>query len=253
MRENSLLKRSLKSALSRTNALLGSLDLQLVPRVNVLTFASAVKRLKESGFTPAVVFDVGVAYGTPDLYNQFRSAKYFLIDPLPQSLPFMQSWAKRLDATIHNVALGEAESELKIDVRRDIGGSTFFRELGSAESIGMVSVPVRRFDSVFAATQLQSPCLMKIDVQGAELRVLEGMGDLIRKVDVFIIEVSSIVTLDGGAAHMFEVIDFLRSKGFTVYDIGGIGRRPLDNALAQLDVVFCKNSSGLISDRRWCA
>jgi len=124
--------------------------------------------------------------------------------------------------------------------------------VGSAVTIGSVWVPIKRFDSVFQDADLVSPCLVKIDVQGAELAVLRGMGALIRNVDLFIVEVSSIVTLEG-AAPMFETIDYMRQNGFTIYDICGLGRRPLDNALAQLDLVFCKNDSKLLEDRRWRA
>ena len=241
-----------KASLSITNALLEHLGLNIVHKVNVVGFRPALQRIKALGVEPAAIFDIGVAYGTPELYAEFASGKYFLIDPLPHSLPYMQMWAKKLDASIHNIGLGEVEGEIEISVQADIGGSTLYRELGSAVTIGSVRVPIKRFDSVFQPVDLVPPCLVKIDVQGADLAVLRGMGTLIRKVDLFVVEVSSIVTLEG-APHMFETIDYMRQNGFTIYDICGLGRRPLDNALAQLDLVFCKNDSRLLLDRRWRA
>jgi FkbM family methyltransferase len=201
---------------------------------------------------PTTIFDIGVAYGTPELYAEFADGKYFLVGPLPHLLPYMRMWAKKLDASLYNIGLGEMEGELEISVQEDIGGSTLYKELGAATTIGRIAVPIRRSDTVFQPADLAPPCLVKINVQGAELAVLRGMGTLIQNVDLFIVEVSSIVTLDG-AAHMFETIDYLRQNGFTIYDICGLGRRPLDNALAQLDLVFCKNDSRLLKDRRWQA
>ena len=42
----------------------------------------------------------------------------------------MQSWVRKLDAEIHNLALGDTECELTIDVRDEIGGSSLFEEIG---------------------------------------------------------------------------------------------------------------------------
>jgi FkbM family methyltransferase len=247
-----VLKGWTKSTLSMTNALLGRLGWNVVRKSNVVGFRPTLQRIKSLGVEPATIFDIGVAYGTPELYAEFADRKYFLVDPLPHSLPYMRMWAKKLDASIYNIALGEMMGELEIIVQEDIGGSTLYREVGAASTIGRVAVPIRRFDSVFQPADLAPPCLVKIDVQGAELAVLRGMGTLIQNVDLFIVEVSSIVTLEG-AAHMFETTDYMRQNGFTIYDICGLGRRPLDNAMAQLDLVFCKNDSRLLKDRRWQA
>jgi len=247
-----VVKQWTKSTLSFANALLGRVGWNIVRKSIVVGFRPTLQRIKALGVEPATIFDIGVAYGTPELYAEFADGKYFLVDPLPHSLPYMRKWAQKLDASIYNLGLGERDGELEISVREDIGGSTLYRELGSAVTIGTVAVPIRRFDSVFQPADLAPPCLVKIDVQGAELAVLRGMGKLIENVDLFIVEVSSIVTLDG-AAHMFETIDYMRQNGFTIYDICGLGRRPLDNALAQLDLVFCGNDSKLLKDRRWQA
>lgn len=234
------------------NKALQTVGLRLVRWRNACEFPQVIELLKAKGFYPSTVFDIGVAYGTPDLYYGFNQAKFHLIDPLPQSLPYMKSWAATISADIHNVAIGEIEKNLEIEVREDIGKSTFFRELGNNTlSISRIIVPVKRFDKIFSGSDVSDKTLAKIDVQGAELQVLRSMGNLLESIDVFIIEVSSIVTLDGGAAHMFEVIDFLRPRGYTIFDICGIGRRSLDNAMAQLDLVFIKQDSELLKDRRW--
>lgn len=247
-----VLKQWTKSTLSLANEVLGRVGWNVVRKSIVVGFRPTLQRIKALGIEPATIFDIGVAYGTPELYAEFPKGKYFLVDPLPQSLPYMRRWAKRLNASIHNFGLGDTEGELEISVQEDIGGSTLYRELGSAATIGTVRVPIHRFDSVFRPEDMAAPCLVKIDVQGAELAVLRGMGNLIQGVELLIVEVSSIVTLEG-AAPMFETIDYLRQNGFTIYDVCGLGRRPLDNALAQLDLVFCKNGSSLLKDRRWKA
>lgn len=240
-----------RGGLAAANVLLEHFGVQVVPNSNAFGFRPSLQALKARGFHPATVFDVGVAYGTRELYAEFKDAKYFLIDPVPQSLPYMRKWANTLNAKVCNIALGESDRELEISVPDDIRGSTLYEQIGPADQQERIWVPMRRFDSAFQSSDLVPPCLVKIDVQGAELSLLKGMGRLIREVDIFIIEVSLIVTLEGAAAHIFDVLDYLRQNEFTIYDICGLIRRPLDNALAQLDLVFCKQMSNLVQDRRW--
>jgi FkbM family methyltransferase len=184
------------------------------------------------------------------LYNGFKDAKYYLIDPVPQALPYMQRWATKLNASIHNIGLGETDSVMSIDVRKEINGSSLFREVGGDPDSQSALVPVKRFDSVFSAEQMVRPCVLKIDVQSAELIVLRGVGELIRNIDLIIVETRLINTQVGGA-HLFEVLDYLRSHNFTMYDVCGMSRRPLDSALTEMDVIFCPSDSFLLKDKRW--
>ncbi len=217
----------------------------------VPAWAFVLRNLRARGFRPRTVFDIGVAHGTPELYAVFPEARYYLVDPTRESLPYMESIARRLDARILNIALGDAEGELEIGVRTDdIGGSTFYEEIGPLGPTRRYPVPVRRFDGVIDG--FERPALCKIDVQGAEMRVLRGMGARIHDVDAILIEASVIATIREGP-EIAEVIAFLRQQGFVVYDVLGGGRRPLDSALAQLDLLFVKEDSPLRADHRWSA
>lgn len=205
--------------------------------------------LKHNGFAPRTVFDIGVAAGTRQLYSAFPEAHFVLVDPTRQSLPHMQRIARRLDAEICNFALGDPEGEMEIEARRDdINGATFFKEIGPLGPTDRYRVPVRRFDAAF--TDFSGPTLCKIDVQGSELMVLRGMGQAIDRIDVFILEIGLLATI-ADAPEAFDVIAFLNHQGFVMFDILGLERRPLDDALAQMDVLFVKRESTLRADRRW--
>jgi FkbM family methyltransferase len=217
----------------------------------VPAWAFVLRNLRARGFAPRTVFDIGVAHGTPELYAVFPKARYYLIDPTRESLPYMKDIARQLDATILNVALGEKDGEMEIGVRvNDIGGSTFYEEIGPLGPTRRYPVPVRRFDQLVDA--FERPALCKIDVQGAEMSVLRGMGERIHEVDAILIEASVIATIRNGP-EIAEVVAYLHDKGFVVYDVLGGGRRPLDSALAQLDLLFVKNDSPLRADHRWSA
>lgn len=76
------------------------------------------------------------------------------------------------------------------------------------------------------------------------------MGGRIHDFDVFIIETSLIATLQGGAPEFAEILLAMKKRGFALYDIVGITRRPLDRAMAQVDAVFVPEMSPLRSDQR---
>lgn len=233
------------------NAGLGHCGHAIARSSEIPSFERLAQTLRTRNLAPVTVFDIGVAYGTPWLYAAFPSASYHLIDPTRESLPYMRRWANMLGAKVHSIALGEAEGSAQISVRPEIGGSSLLDEIGEAEIVASYEVPVARFDASFRA--FQRPALCKIDVQGAELMVLRGMGERLDDIDVLIVETSLIPTLRGDAPDFGDVVAYLRERGFALYEIVGMVRRPLDQALAQVDAVFVPMDSPLRSDRRWAA
>lgn len=204
--------------------------------------------LQQHGFWPETVFDIGVGFGTWGLYRAFPEALYHLVDPTRESLPYMEKLTRRLRCRIHPVALSDHEGQATLEIRADIQGSTLLEEVGPRDVLRFDRVPLRRFDGLIGA--FEGPALCKIDVQGAELMVLAGMGARIAEIEVFIIETSTIATVKGGA-EMAEIIAFMQRHGFVVADIVGLKRRPLDGATAQVDLLFVREDSPVRADRRW--
>src|SRR5215469_14136220 len=212
------------------------------------SWRSTAAVLKQRRFRPRTVFDIGVAFGTFELYRQFPDAFYYLVDPTSESLPYMQRLASRLDCEILNVALADRDGQLDIEVRADILGSTFFEEIGPRAALGRETVVMRRFDTLIGT--FERPALAKIDVQGSELAVLQGMGERIAEFDAIVVETSTLATIKDGP-ELYNLIDFMKTRGFVVFDVVGLARRPLDRALAQIDLLFVPDESPLRTDRRW--
>jgi FkbM family methyltransferase len=59
-----------------------------------------------------------------------------------------------------------------------------------SRSVGSERVPVARLDEVLRADQLRAPALLKIDVQGQELEVLDGALGLLSHFEVIYLEAS---------------------------------------------------------------
>ena len=210
----------------------------------------AMAVLKHHGFSPATVFDVGVGYGTFPLYRAFPDAFYHLIDPAAESHKYMRRLARRLRCDVHCVALGDRDGEAALEVRADIQESTLLEEVGPRRVRRVDRVPLRRFDTLF--TSIVRPALCKIDVQGAELRVLAGMSGRLADIGALIVETSTISTVKDGA-EVENVMSFLGQHGFALADVLGLRRRPLDDATAQLDLLFVPREAAQRRDRRWVA
>jgi FkbM family methyltransferase len=213
-----------------------------------LSWQRSLGALKNQGFAPVTVFDVGVGFGTFGLYQLFPDAFYHLIEPTPESQPHLQRIARSLSCQIHPLALGDRDGEARFEIRADIQGSTLMEEVGERDYLRFETVAMQRFDTLFP--RVEWPALCKIDVQGAEMMVLRGMTGRLAELEAVIVETSTIATVKGGA-EVAEVVGFMREHGFVVADVIGLKRRPLDDATAQLDLLFVAERSPLRADRRW--
>ena len=163
------------------------------------------------------------------------------------SLPHMKAWAKRLDAEVHNVALGAEAGTLTIATRSTIEHSSLLQNINQSPVEDRYVVEVRRFDEHFAT--LDGPVLVKMDVEGSELAVLEGMRRRLDAIDVVIVETSMNTLYDGGV-EFGDIVAFFNEVGFCFADFVGLFRRPFDRALHQIDAVFVPKTSPL-RVKRW--
>jgi FkbM family methyltransferase len=237
-----------RSIVSRLKDILRPLEPYLPERAARLSWQRSLAVLQHNGFKPATVFDIGVGFGTWGLYRLFPDAFYHLVEPTQEARPYLQKLAQKLDCAIHPVALGDHDGEATMEIRTDIQGSTLLEEVGPRDYLRFDRVPVRRFDSLFPF--FVRPALCKIDVQGAELMVLEGMTGRIAEIDAIIVEASTIATVRGGA-EIRGVAEFMHRQGFALADVLGLKRRPLDGATAQLDLLFVPEAAAMRLDRRW--
>ena len=109
-------------------------------------------------------------------------------------------------------------------------------------------ITTERLDNLIC--KIETPALCEIDVQGAELMVLQGMTKRLSDIDYFIIETSTLSQFKE-AADFDQICQFMMDHGFVLYDIMGLQRRPLDGALGAIDVAFVRKTCPLRAVPRW--
>ncbi len=111
-------------------------------------------------------------------------------------------------------------------------------------------VDVVTIDYLIQKHGLHIPDIVKMDIQGFEFEALKGSETLFGKTEIFIIEVS-LFKFNKLTPDFLEIIKFLDSKNYVIYDITGFLRRPYDGALAQIDLCFVKKDSFLRDTNKW--
>ncbi len=207
-------------------------------------FPEFFTHLRNQGLEFRTVIDVGVAFGSPTLYASIPKAKFYLVEPVPACRPLLERLSRELGAEAFNVAAGASDGSLDFFVHSDVSGSSAYRQLeGDLLDGERVTVPVRRLDSLIKAP-VERPCLLKIDTQGAEIEVLKGAAGLLDQIDVLIIE-TSFHEFRAGAPEFQDIVSHVAGLGFHAYEILEGHYRSADNALAQVDVAFCRSDSPL--------
>jgi FkbM family methyltransferase len=206
------------------------------------SLSGALRQLSALGFKPKTVIDVGVATQTSELYEEFKDCNLLLIEPLVEFEPFLRKICGSYKAQYVLAAAGEVPGSATINVHPDKFGSSMLKEVEGALVDGTPrEVPVVTIDRVCSERNLEGPYLIKVDVQGAELHVLCGATSTLLETEAVILEVTLFGTMIGGP-QLFDIVHWMKNAGFVVYDIWGFSYRPLDNALAQVDLAFVREA-----------
>lgn len=166
------------------------------------------------------VIDIGVAHGTPELYSAFPSTQYqyVLVEASPLYAESVSKLGNSMHAIVENVFCSDSIGTQPFIVRRDAAakGSKFARRSESQpDTTPVVSTTL---DALLAKHSLTNPCVIKIDVEGAELEVLRGATTALALAEAVIIETPIIVRMHG-ASSFGEIVTFLTQHKFALFDI----------------------------------
>lgn len=180
-------------------------------------------RLKKSNVEPKTIIDVGANIGQFSVaaLKLFKQAKIISIEPDPEvAIKLKNNIRENSNTEVIVCAAGDKTGEVKFFRNKDSQVSSIM-EIGvirknlfpNSKVKAEVNVPMNTLDSLFENRELQKPILLKLDVQGAELKVLNGSKNLLKNVKWIVIEVA-FVNLYKGEPSFNELCKILKQYNF---------------------------------------
>ncbi|MGH2556241.1 MAG: FkbM family methyltransferase [Actinomycetota bacterium] len=146
------------------------------------------------GAEPATMIDVGAEFGDwSEMCRQLLpDASYLMIEPLEEFEPFLTEKVARFGNFRYVPAVAASRpGSREIHVHPDLSGSSLFEEDEELTKDHSREVTATTLDvEVSNIPRPSPPYLVKIDVQGAELEILEGATEVLRDCEIVVLETS---------------------------------------------------------------
>lgn len=171
-------------------------------------------------------------------------------EPLPDAFATLKCLADKDPAwEAHNVAIGDADSELTLHVSRNRVSSSFLAIRETSTSVEPDSayetqcvVSVRSLDSVLpelGAVKADSRVMLKIDTQGYESRVIAGAKESLSRMSLVQMELS-LVKLYEDEVLFLDMCGLMRDQGFDLIAIDPGFADVATGRLLQVDGLFAR-------------
>jgi FkbM family methyltransferase len=204
----------------------------------------AKKYIKPGG----VIVDVGGADGTTGkiFSNYFPDSQVVIFEPLQENIVQLRNLRRSFPQWIVVPKAVGAKKEKKIIYKAErITSSSLFPLHSSTDSnafnnalkeVSIETIDVTTLDIECAV--FPSVAVLKLDVQGYELRVLQGATKTLRKTSVIVLEMNN---HNGyvGAPKYYQIDSYLRSHDFSLIDIFPSSK--IDHRLIEWDCIYLRN------------
>jgi FkbM family methyltransferase len=211
----------------------------------------ALDRLARQGFNPGLIFDVGAYRGdfARCCRKYWQNSRIACFEPQDSILPELHRYAQEnSQIEIFECLLGAVECSNVPLYEAKTASSVLLEKAGPAHTKAMYEM--RTIKSIIESGAQRPPDLLKLDIQGYELEVLKGASVYLGKIQVILVELN-LLDIHERVPLMGDVVGWLAERGWVAYDICGLTRRPLDDALWQVDVIFVPVNSSFRKDKRW--
>lgn len=164
-------------------------------------------------------YDIGANVGTHSCFAGQVADHVVAFEPHPDTARRLRENLDRngVSATTYELALGDHSGTTELvqpeDTTAELGTGEF-SILETDQSVESWTVEIIPGDDLIARDDLPTPDVVKIDVEGAELRVIDGLSDGLSGAKVVYCEVHP------GQVDVRDVTERLQSLGFTVAKIG---------------------------------
>jgi len=210
----------------------------------------SLSNIRRLGFSPKFCLDIGAyeGYWTSDFKQLFPDCAVMMIEGQHSKEPMLVKTQSLYNDVNYKIALlGATESTVTFNIYEtassvltehyDTGAKTETRALTT-------------LDNLLQENNFKNPDFIKVDTQGYELEILNGGVKALAHAEFVLLEVS-FLDIYVNSPLALDIMNFMKSQGFVVYDICTLMKRPLDKALFQADFLFVKENSQFRNNKKW--
>lgn len=204
---------------------------------------------------PGIILDVGANEGkvAEAALRTYPQSRVICFEPVAGTFQALQKRLNRYgDRVVYfNEALSDVNAKAEINLTNFNGANSlqpqpdFHKSINPhVREIGKEVITLSRLDDIVAKLPTQTIDIMKIDVEGHELKVLQGGQEFIRRnVDTVIIEISMMRDASWSQQAVFDIFALMKELGFALLNVFDLHHANQSSMLlVQMDCVFRKQA-----------
>ena len=195
------------------------------------------KRIIENKLPESEEIDVGVREQTSELKRSFADKTHHLFEPMINFLPIIEKNYADINNVLYPFALSNENSDKYLVItamnRDGVATHSHIRkhpeQADGSRIVDCQKIKARRFCDL--GLSISKDFLLKVDVDGEDLNVVRGFGELIQDASVIVIEATFRTAP--------KTLNHIANLGFQLYDI--VDLVYYGPGLFQFDIVFVRN------------
>jgi FkbM family methyltransferase len=208
--------------------------------------------LKQAGFNPSHIIDVGANHGTwtREVMVYFNRANFTLIEPQAHMKESVTDLLKSDKFSFLPIGVGSTPGHFNLTIAERDDSCSFRHSPEEAARRGLkqVQVEVDTLDNIVKKSPYGIPQLIKIDAEGLDIEVLKGAQTLLGKTEVFLIEAAVVSPAFENTVQ--NVINIMDGYGYKLFEITDLNR-PFSNKVLWLVELMFVLKGGPIDQKKW--
>lgn len=146
----------------------------------------------------------------------------YAFEPIPHIAAEARANAERnglANLEVLEMAAGDREGDATLTVTRHPGGATLSAADAGDDATGTANVRTVRIDGLVADGTIRPPNVVKVDVEGVELEVLDGLRDTLAKHRPVLVCELDASTAEGVASKVARTTSLLAEMGYAVREL----------------------------------
>ena len=205
-----------------------------------------LQRLKHHGYIPDTVLDIGACHGTwtQECRHVYPDANYLMFEPI--CYPELERIKNTNPNTlVFHALLDSEEREVEWYEKQNTGDSMFRERTHHFKDCSPIIKKTTTLGSIIDTyLPTMKNVLIKIDSQGAEIPILKGAGEILKKTDCILLEIPFFGQYNENVPSFLEHIKFMDDLGFVPFDIPDI--HYVREFVIQIDMIFISKNHPLV-------